>query len=341
MSITIRVPGKLILAGEHAVVHGAPALAVALDSDTSVTLTPHAEPHDTLTFVLDDLDSHISLTFPQLQQLRQQLLQRYRDFSVGRIPITEVLTAPEQLAQLAAATFLADCPQPTQHGLTLTISSALPIGSGLGSSAAIIVGILSAMNAHFETRLSDSALLSLAQSVENLQHGRSSGLDLSIAYRGGCQRWQSGKHSAHPMPPTSLQCIDTGRPLSSSGECVSTTRTQFDGNPERLTAFTQAVNAMSQALTQQDERELIHALREQHRLLCAIGVVPQRIQAFVAEIEARGGGAKICGAGATRGDAAGIMLALCPDPIDSLIQQYGFKQLQVNTTSHGQRKVSR
>lgn len=33
-------PGKLILSGEHSVVHGQPALAAALDLRTSVVITP-------------------------------------------------------------------------------------------------------------------------------------------------------------------------------------------------------------------------------------------------------------------------------------------------------------
>ncbi len=59
-----------------------------------------------------------------------------------------------------------------------------------------------------------------------------------------------------------------------------------------------------------------------------IGVVPAAIQQFIADIECAGGAAKICGAGAIRGDAAGIVL-IATDDIDSL--QPIFKKYQFSS----------
>ena len=64
---------------------------------------------------------------------------------------------------------------------------------------------------------------------------------------------------------------------------------------------------MRAALAGSSEQELIAAVRENHRLLVGIGVVPESVQHLVSEIEAQGGAAKICGAGSIRGDSAGIV----------------------------------
>ena len=56
------------------------------------------------------------------------------------------------------------------------------------------------------------------------------------------------------------------------------------------------------------------ALRENHRLLAHIGVVPAPAAQLIRDIEAAGGAGKISGAGAHRGDGGGIILAYHPDP---------------------------
>ena len=59
MRQTASACAKVILCGEHAVVYGQPAIALPL-SDVRVTAT--AEPAETLTFVLQDLNETFDLT---------------------------------------------------------------------------------------------------------------------------------------------------------------------------------------------------------------------------------------------------------------------------------------
>ncbi len=44
-----------------------------------------------------------------------------------------------------------------------------------------------------------------------------------------------------------------------------------------------------------------------------LGVVPEKVQRFIAEVERSGGAAKICGAGSVAGDQAGVILAVAEE----------------------------
>ena len=98
---------------------------------------------------------------------------------------------------------------------------------------------------------------------------------------------------------------------------------QQHGNDHTLwQQFAATTAALQSALTTNaDPRP---ALRENHRLLAHIGVVPAPAATLIHSIEAAGGAAKISGAGAHRGDGGGIILAYHPDPdaIPALLAPY-------------------
>ncbi len=64
------------------------------------------------------------------------------------------------------------------------MQSDLPIGCGMGSSAATILSVIYAIATHLHLPISQEKLFQLALEAENMQHGRSSGLDLKIVYAG-------------------------------------------------------------------------------------------------------------------------------------------------------------
>ena len=81
------------------------------------------------------------------------------------------------------------------------------------------------------------------------------------------------------------------------------------------------------------------AVRENHKLLVKIGVVPDPIQQFIKDVEKWGGAAKTCGAGAVAGDSAGIVMVIAENPPIELCQRYGYELSAVRGDPLGVRIV--
>ncbi|HSW71716.1 MAG TPA: mevalonate kinase, partial [Gammaproteobacteria bacterium] len=207
--------------------------------------------------------------------------------------------------------------RPTQ-GLKIKVQSDIPMGCGLGSSAALILAVMHVIAKHLKLSLSPEVLFRMALEVENLQHGYSSGLDLRIAQQGGCLLMKEDEVLRRAIPPFPFYLINTGTPLCSTGECVSQVEPFFRSR-ERKENFAAVTAMMDQALEKQAYKNFHAALLANHRLLNEIGVVPLKVQNCIAEIEQQGGAAKICGAGAISGEQAGMVLAVV-DEVEPLIE---------------------
>ncbi len=297
-----RAPGKLILSGEHAIVHGRPALAIAVNRYASV------ESHALDAAVLRIGEGEMDLA--DLPQHLAAVQARHQGFLQGRTPIREVVPGAADLLFAAAA--LADI----RHGVQARIASDIPLGAGLGSSAAVLLAFLKALRPDWD----DATLSHHALACEKFQHGRSSGLDVFACLHGGLIRGTPGHFSASaalPLPP--FEVWDSGRPEASTGECVAAVgKNHPTAHPiwdefARVAAATEA--AWSGPNPDQAWRD---AIRENHRLLNRIGVVPPAVHAAITEIEAQGGAAKTCGAGSIRGEGAGMVLVLPGDPANRL-----------------------
>jgi mevalonate kinase len=263
-----RAPAKLILSGEHSVVYGHPAIAIAVRRETTVRLRRRPGPT-----------------------------------ALGAAPFADPRVLPALLTVLP------------ENGLAVDIESSIPVGRGMGSSAALAVATVRAWAALEGRSLDFAQTHSQGFAIERAFHGQPSGVDHAVSALGGaiCYRKGAGgpEWQALRCPDLPLVILDSG----SAGDTaalvagVASRRPDIDPVLARMGALTgrlaQLLAAPAPAL-----RQVGALLDENHRLLGAIGVSTPRLDALVALARAAGAvGAKLAGAG-----GGGVVLALCPEP---------------------------
>lgn len=352
-SVRVSVPGKLILIGEHAVVYGRPALAAAIDRRLTVTLSPGGSG---VSLSLPGLAHAEKTSWPAIAEHAERAFAAWARFdSLPTADFSAVRgTEAAHLVKVAlgAALSRSDLSPLELPDAEIDITSNLPVGSGFGSSAAAAVGVLAA----FEAALGmvspgREELLAAALDVERCQHGRPSGIDTETVVRGGLvwaeraaensERLAFSSVSADAAASPLLSAIavyDTGRPRETTGEVVAAVRRVYHRDPRRfdetLDRFERAARRFKSELeTPSGALDLlIDCLREAEACLEAMGAVPEAVVRRVRAIEAAGGAAKISGAGAATGEAAGSLLVIAPEPLDALA---GWTRREVALGAHG------
>lgn len=332
-SVRASVPGKLILSGEHAVVYGRPALAAAIDRRLSVTFRPREG--ETVALDLPGLDHAERTTWAAIAAHADRAFCAWAKFDGEPAADFAAVRGTEAAhlvkVALGAAIGRSGLSPDELPGAAIDVRSDLSVGSGFGSSAAAAVGVLAAFEAALGLPAAaegSEALLAAALDVERCQHGRPSGIDTETVVRGGLV-WaertaeRSERLSFRSLAPASpllsaIAVYDTGRPRESTGEVVAAVRRVRDRDPRRfdeiLDRFERATREFKAALETPDgdRRTLIGCVREAEACLEAMGAVPDAVARRVRAIEAAGGAAKISGAGAASGEAAGSLLVVMP-----------------------------
>lgn len=281
-------PGKLILLGEHAVVHGQPALAVPARSvGVTATVWPHG---DALV---------VETQFPP---------------ESGR-PARTVRLAEEDEACAMGAAVRATLESVRGPGSDLprwriALSSTVPVGSGMGSSAAVAVALVRAVGLAAGARLSDAAVAELALAAERRTHGTPSGIDNTVVALDCPLRFQGGRGVAvsvarelHVLIGDSGAMGLTRQMVAAVGARRASRRADTDA---LLLRIGELVDGAVTALAAGNGAELGRLMSANHELLAALGVSTPVLDRLVRAARRSGAlGAKLSGAG-----GGGVMIAL-------------------------------
>lgn len=331
--------------GEHAVVYGRPALVAAIDLRLSARFSGSSEPGVRLD--LPDLDCRAHLSWRDVRDYARGARERWDDYSIhpgpesfremrGEDPAHVVKAAlGEAVEALGGDLDGPDCPE---GGLELRVESALPLGSGFGSSAAtavaVVAGFFSWQSAWRSAGVDPERIERLALQVERRQHGHPSGVDGATVLRGGvlwARKLNAGDMGGmdlleiEPVAVRSpllsrLRVYDTGMPPEATGAVVAAVRRRREQDPAGFERILDRIEAATAAFRAELEREgenrdrALHLIRDAQACLEAIGVVPEAVREAVRRIESEGGAAKVSGAGSIAGPGAGSLLVYHPDP---------------------------
>lgn len=285
--ITVSAPGKIHLLGEHAVVYGKPALLATVGLRVTVTLNPAKS----RTYIDTIVEKHGVITAVVESVIKKKL-------NITKIPPYK-----------------------------LEISSQIPIGSGLGSSAAVSAAYIAALLSFLKVRWNLKVINELAYEAEKAFHGNPSGGDNSTVVYGGLLWFrkespglkiiQPLQFSILPKLAKNFILVNTGKPQETTKQMVEMVSTKYKVQSAKLEKIfdnqEQLVKNLLLALRDGNENQLIQIIRAGERNLEAIGVVSPSVKSIIRKIEQAGGAAKICGAGG-KTKATGVLLCYHSKP---------------------------
>lgn len=286
--------GKVILLGEHAVVHGVPAIAVGLDRGAKATVTP-----------LDRGPSRLTIG----------------EWSASSTDRADLGLAFDALLQATG----------TREPVTVVAETDLVPGAGLGCSAALGVAMTRALLSASGIEEGPQAIAARALAWEKVFHGTPSGIDTTVAAHGGCLLYQRRDDGPHFAPvslgaPLHLAIGYTGHPASTRTmvEAVAKLRERkADVVAKTFEGIEALVRNARLALEAGDRQGLGRLLDLGQMLLAGLFVSTPEIETMCTLAREAGAlGAKLTGAG-----GGGCVIALVensPEPILEAWSRAGF-----------------
>ncbi|UPW00235.1 mevalonate kinase [Halorussus gelatinilyticus] len=294
-------PGKVYLFGEHAVVYGEPAVPCAIERRARVSV--EARDDDRIRVHAEDLSLN-------------GFTVEYSDDSDGG-PDVDVA---ESLVQAgigyidAAVEQARDAAGRPDAGFDITVESEIPLGAGLGSSAAVTTAGIDAGTRELGVELSAEEVAERAYQAElEVQNGEASRADTFCSATGGAVRVEGDDCRAMDAPDLPFVIgFDGG--AGDTGELVAGVRAlreEYDFAADTVESIGDVVRSGEEALAAGDVAELGELMNFNHGLLEALGVSSRSLDQMVwAARDAGAHGAKLTGAG-----GGGCIVAL--DPTDS------------------------
>jgi mevalonate kinase len=291
--IIATAPAKVILTGEHFVVHGQPALAAAIDIYSKVTVRSNIPNIIEISSPVLGIKSKFSI-----KELGKKSNRIFNDEPIGPLKyiIEKILRTAGQI----------DC------GLKIRINSKIPVGVGLGSSASTAVSTTLAVARYLNLKLTKNDVFEIASIQEKLIHKKPSGIDCTTTTYGGVIFFKIGKDPEYLAPNDSIKIVigDTQSKRSTGDLVTKVTKrvTIGDGEIHRISESAGKVTMEAvKSYRKGDFDNLGKLMNANHKFLQKIGVSTVQLDRLVNATQQVGAlGAKLTGAG-----GGGCMIALC------------------------------
>lgn len=292
-SVETRAYGKVILLGEHAVVHGSSAIATSLEQGATAIASAWSD--------------RASTDGASMPGLRVQDGSGWWHIEPG----SDLARAYEILCEYVGVK------------ACVTVRVSVAAGAGLGSSACLGAAIARALFALDRVQPSDSDVIRAATQWEKVFHGNPSGIDVTVATLGKCIEFARcrGYRLVSILKPIEL-CVVDSRQRSSTRQMVQQVTTMLaqrsDAGAGWVAQVSQCVGSGSDALARGDMQQLACAIANNRALLQQVGVETLTMgQLCDASLEAGALAAKITGAG-----GGGCVIALTPGCSEQVLRAW-------------------
>jgi len=299
--------GKVILFGEHFVVHGVPGIVSAIDSTADAEVKKIGEGIT----VKDERQGAKGYTKKKRIQQEESIERMLKTMGID----------------------------PEKASLKIWLGGNLPSFSGIGASAASSVAIARAIAEEFEMDLSAEKINEIAYEAEKAYAGTPSGIDNTAATYGGLiwfkRNLSGGPNTIEKLnirEPVEIIIGNTGI-VADTKEMVAGVAARKKRNPEKYNPlFKQAEDlafTARKALKEFGLRKVGKLMNENHRLLQKIEVSCKELDYLVNLAREQGAfGAKLTGGG-----GGGCMVALTPrkelqEAVATAMEKEGFKVLR-------------
>jgi len=278
-------PAKIILFGEHFVVHGTKAILAAIDKRVTVTSAFTDNNIIRVNSELGTLDVPVSSPYEEVKS-------EFRPFVYLA---NEMITSNQNV-----------------NGLEITINSDIPIGVGLGSSSACCVAATASISGLFK-ELSSEENLKMSIEAEKTIFPDTSGADCTVCTYGGIIEYDKINGSKKNTDASNLNLLITNSMIPHSTkrsvEKVSKFKEDDEERFSQLCALeTKLIDEVNIALKNKDLITLGLKMSENQKYLEEIQVSNDTLRGMIDSLKEISLGAKITGAG-----DGGCVIALVKD----------------------------
>lgn len=335
METIASAPGKVTLFGEHAVVYGRPAIVASIDKRVIVRCKPREDRKITI--------SALNLSIPGIVLTIEREGEIRLETDYGKV--------------LSAVSYIKEAIRLTQEyigfkkGADLTVSSEMPVGAGLGTSAAVAVTTIAAFSSSHGYRLEPKEIAKLSWETEKTVQGMASPMDSAIATFGG---FIYLKYDGRDFSFENIEGVENiplvigyTRRLHKTGEMVARVREFVNKYSkigiEIIDLIAEIVELGKDALSRNDLITTGELMNINHGLLDTLGVSTKELNNMVYVMRGFGAyGSKLSGAGgggvaigvAPRDKIREIMTALRLIDATPIETSVGGKGLQITAERH-------